>query len=340
MAVSNNRVKERNTVHHLISRIAHRVYFLKDEECQDFLSMMFRVAEFCGIRLLGWCIMTNHFHVLAYLPEEEELEEKEVVRRYGVLKGALVANMLANELAKKHAQNDEKGVEETLAKIKKRMYDVGIFMKILKQWFTTEYNRRYAHAGTLWESAYRDRVVKMATKDLSDALCYIHLNPIRAAICEGFDEYWWSSLHAVSCGDETAIKGMRQIYGEALTMDEMRMVHENRMRELLEEEKRKRAEDIARKRAAGYAMATDPLTDEAMVAQAAAHIKKVITASLELKAVERSRRESQRAELEGKIAKALAENPELTMSALAEIVGVDKSTISRHLKRKKLQHKV
>ena len=99
MAVSNNRVKERNTVHHLISRIAHRVYFLKDEECQDFLSMMFRVAEFCGIRLLGWCIMTNHFHVLAYLPEKEELDEKEVVRRYGVLKGALVANMLANELA-------------------------------------------------------------------------------------------------------------------------------------------------------------------------------------------------------------------------------------------------
>ena len=252
----------------------------------------------------------------------------------------MAANILAQDLAKKHAQNDEKGVEETLAKIKKRMYDVGIFMKILKQWFTTEYNRRYAHAGTLWESAYRDRVVKMATKDLSDALCYIHLNPIRAAICEGFDEYWWSSLHAVSCGDETAIKGMRQIYGEALTMDEMRMVHENRMRELLEEEKRKRAEDVARKRAAGYDMATDPLTDEAMVAQAAAHIKKVITASMELKAVERSRRESQRSELEGKIAKALAENPELTMSALAEIVGVDKSTISRHLKRKKLQRKV
>ncbi len=118
------------------------------------------------------------------------------------------------------------------------------------------------------------------------------------------------------------------------------MVHENRMRELLEEEKRKRAEDIARKRAAGYDMATDPLTDEAMVAQAAAHIKKVISASMELKAVERSRRESNRAELEGKIAKALAENPTLTMSALAEIVGVDKSTVSRHLKRQKLQHKV
>ena len=109
MAVSNNRVKERNTVHHLISRIAHRVYFLKDEECQDFLSMMFRVAEFSGIRLLGWCIMTNHFHVLVYLPEEEDLDEAEIVRRYGVLKGRMAANVLAQDLAKKHAQNDEKG---------------------------------------------------------------------------------------------------------------------------------------------------------------------------------------------------------------------------------------
>ena len=79
--------------------------------------MMFRVAEFSGIRLLGWCIMTNHFHVLVYLPEEEDLDEAEIVRRYGVLKGKMAANILSQDLAKKRVQNDEKGVEETLAKI-------------------------------------------------------------------------------------------------------------------------------------------------------------------------------------------------------------------------------
>ena len=54
MANSNNRVKDYNTVHHLVSRIAHRVYFLKDDERMDFLEMVRRTAEFTGIRLVGW----------------------------------------------------------------------------------------------------------------------------------------------------------------------------------------------------------------------------------------------------------------------------------------------
>ena len=52
MANSNNRIKEPETVHHLVSRIAHRVYFLKDEECDEFIDMMRRTAEFCGIELI------------------------------------------------------------------------------------------------------------------------------------------------------------------------------------------------------------------------------------------------------------------------------------------------
>ena len=63
MANSNNRIKEPETVHHLVSRIAHRVYFLKDEERDEFIDMMRRTAEFCGIELIGWCIMTNHFRL-------------------------------------------------------------------------------------------------------------------------------------------------------------------------------------------------------------------------------------------------------------------------------------
>ena len=57
MAASNHRINDYGTVHHLTSRIAHRVYFLKEEERNDFIEIMLRVAEFCGIELIGWCIM-------------------------------------------------------------------------------------------------------------------------------------------------------------------------------------------------------------------------------------------------------------------------------------------
>ena len=98
MANSNNRIKEPETVHHLVSRIAHRVYFLKDEERNEFIDMMRRTAEFCGIKLIGWCIMTNHFHILAYLPQPQALDEDEILRRYGVLKGLSAASSLSRTL--------------------------------------------------------------------------------------------------------------------------------------------------------------------------------------------------------------------------------------------------
>jgi len=87
MSASNFRVHECNTVHHLISRIAHKVFFLGDEERNDFLVIVRRSAAFSGVQLLGWRIMTNHFHLLVHLPPRIELNEEEILRRYQILKG-------------------------------------------------------------------------------------------------------------------------------------------------------------------------------------------------------------------------------------------------------------
>ena len=242
MANSNGRVKDYGTVHHLVSRIAHRVYFLKDEERSDFLEMVRRSAEFTGIRLLGWCVMGNHFHLLVYLPKPETLDECEVLRRYGILKGVHAAEGMKSDFAewRKDREVGEQRVAEWLDKQRARMYDVGSFMKIAKQWFTVEYNRRNAHKGTLWESAYFDRVVKRRTKDMSECLAYIHLNPIRAAASDRFDGYAWSSYSAFRKGEPIATAGMRFVYGEAESDGDIAARHEELMERLLEEEKQRR----------------------------------------------------------------------------------------------------
>ena len=227
MANSNNRIKEPETVHHLVSRIAHRVYFLKDEERDEFIDMMRRTAEFCGIKLIGWCIMTNHFHILAYLPQPQALEEDEILRRYGVLKGQSAASALSRTFDKwrREGVSGEKRVREELEKISGRMYDIGSFMKILKQWVTMEYNRRYSHKGTLWESAYYDRVIGLSSSKIAECLGYIHLNPIRAAASDRFDGYFWSSYTAFIRGNQLAEKGMRFVYGENISRDEIVCSH-------------------------------------------------------------------------------------------------------------------
>lgn len=286
MANSNCRTKEFDTVHHLVSRIAHRVYFLKDEDRNDFVEMMRRAADFCGIELVGWCVMTNHFHILAYLPQRMEVDEPEVLRRYGRLRGQAVAEMKAKEFAEWRQKGEcgEKRVQDWLARARHRMYDIGSFMKIVKQWFTESYNLRYSHKGTLWESAYYDRVVSFAQSEIAKCLGYIHLNPIRAAAVARYDEYIWSSYTAFRRGDPVAVKGMRIAYGDEMSEEEITMCHVELLDGLLEEVKLRRAEDIARKRAAGYEIPADVLTSEAMIAQAAAHLEEVRVASVAIRA--------------------------------------------------------
>ena len=54
---------------HLISRIAHRAFFLNDEEKTRFVERLWRVATFSGVEVLTYCFMSNHFHILVHVPD-------------------------------------------------------------------------------------------------------------------------------------------------------------------------------------------------------------------------------------------------------------------------------
>ena len=69
---------------HLISRIAHRAFFLNDEEKTRFVERLWRVATFSGVEVLAYCIMSNHFHVLVYVPDPLEKGSDKVA--YDLLK--------------------------------------------------------------------------------------------------------------------------------------------------------------------------------------------------------------------------------------------------------------
>lgn len=318
-----------------MSRIAHKVYFLTDEVRNDFIEMIRRAADFTGVRLISWCIMTNHFHLLVYLPEPEDLNEAEVLRRYGVLKGKVRLAALEKELASLRCKkNSEAEVQKRLDEIKRPMYDIGKFMKIIKQWMTQEYNRRYSHTGTLWEAVYRDVPVAGSPDELGKRAGYIHLNPIRAAMTDDFAGYPWSSFTALRRGDEVALSGMRLIYGPAAERDEIFEAHHELMSTLLEQMKLEKAQDVARRRLAGFDVPIDPLTTEALVAQEAEHIKRVQDESVKEKTVRRVKgRPAKATNLEMEIRKFLALNPNLNADAIVEATGCSRTAVYRYLRR-------
>ena len=71
--------------YHLISRVAHRAFYLNEEERTRFVERMRRVAYFSCIEILAYCVMSNHFHVLVYVPAPCELSEEEVLARVQAL---------------------------------------------------------------------------------------------------------------------------------------------------------------------------------------------------------------------------------------------------------------
>ena len=334
MSNSNRRNKEAETIHHLTSRIAHRVYFLKDDERNDLLEMVRRVADFSGIKLLGWCVMTNHFHVLAYLPKRVDVDEAEVLRRYGVLKGKSASEDVARSFAEWRisGKGGKKRVGKWLARQRRRMYDMGGFMKIVKQWFTEEYNRRNGHCGTLWESAYHDRIVPNGVRELAGCLGYIHLNPIRAAAADTFDGYAWSSYAAFMRGDDVALEGMRFVYGEECTRDEIRERHEALLDTLLEKEKLRRAAEIVRRRKAGYEEPADPLTTEAFIRQTAARLEEVRREAVRLREARMSAAAAKTADMEREVVAALTLNPHADVKELSEALLLPASSVYRLLK--------
>src|SRR5574344_1891731 len=91
-----NRFIGQDRCYHLVSRLAHRAFFLDDEEKDRAVALMRRVEEFCGVVVLAYAFMSNHFHIFVYVPKAEEIDEAEVMRRIRALsRDASLAQVVA-----------------------------------------------------------------------------------------------------------------------------------------------------------------------------------------------------------------------------------------------------
>jgi putative transposase len=50
--------------YHCVSRVVDRNFVLGELEKETFVKLMRRYETYCGVRVLSFCIMTNHFHIL------------------------------------------------------------------------------------------------------------------------------------------------------------------------------------------------------------------------------------------------------------------------------------
>ena len=83
--------------YHLVSRVANKAFYFTDEERGRFVERMWRIANFSCVEVLAYCVMSNHFHILVYVPHPRALSDEEVLSRVKTLyTGARLANSLGD----------------------------------------------------------------------------------------------------------------------------------------------------------------------------------------------------------------------------------------------------
>ena len=197
--------------YHCISRVVDRQFVFGDLEKEQFVGWMKEYAAFCGIQILTYCVMGNHFHLLVGVPKRpaETLTDEALLVRLERLSGMTNAGTLRQQLAAFRQQGQEGAAEVLRQRILGRLWDVSAFMKLLKQRFTQWYNRRQGRRGTLWEERFKSVLVEGAGETLATMGAYIDLNPVRANLVDDPQDYRWSGYGAVMGGVKDALEGMR-----------------------------------------------------------------------------------------------------------------------------------
>ena len=206
-------------VYHVVTRTAARELLFGDREREAFRGILFRQLRFSGLRLLAWCLMGNHVHLLLEVPDREAalegLSEEDVLGRLGALKGEYSTRVLLGQ-AKLYQENGHaEGVSEIAARVRARLFDLSAFMKELKMKMTGAFNAMHGRRGTLWEGRFKCVLVE-GGEALRATAAYIDLNPVRAGLVENPEDYRWCSYAAAVAGVRGARSGLaRAVSGAA-----------------------------------------------------------------------------------------------------------------------------
>jgi len=181
-------------IYHCISRVVDRRFVFGDGEREAFRMFMRMQENFTGCRVLTYCVMSNHFHVLLEVPPVPEggFSDELLLKRLGALYSEAFVDGVAKELESARKEGDEAMVAEIHARYTYRMHDLSEFMKTLLQRFTRWFNREHNRRGTLWEERYKSVIVESGVAARTIA-AYIDLNPVRAGMVSDPAEYRWSS---------------------------------------------------------------------------------------------------------------------------------------------------
>jgi putative transposase len=199
-------------VYHCMSKSVNgeRVF---DEVAREVLrKQLWQVADFTGVEVLTYTILSNHFHVLVRVPASREVSDAELLRRFQVLYPKPTKYQTARmEVVRTQLHSGGAEAEAWRKRLLASMGDVSAFMKLLKQRFATWFNKTHERFGPVWSDRFKSVLIEPRDRVIQTVAAYIDLNSVRAGLAHDPKDYRFCGYAEALAGGREARQGLRAV---------------------------------------------------------------------------------------------------------------------------------
>ena len=155
-------------------------------EKEHFVSLLHKLSQLYIVEVVGYTVMSNHFHLVLFAPAEPPSEE-ETCARYNAYYGKQPALQPGTESCRAAAE---------------QLRDISWFMHDLQHQFSCWFNRTrpIRRRGALWAGRFKHTLLEEGVA-VWDCWQYIALNPVRAGLVADPADYRFSDFGAW-CGSK------------------------------------------------------------------------------------------------------------------------------------------
>ncbi len=208
--------------YHVMSRTCGGEIWFDDVEREALRRIIWRMAEFSGIKIVTYCLMGNHFHLLAEVPHRRTWLERfdgpdgeaKLFQHLSILYSKTYLGLLRDELADLRQRGMAILADQKIDALKKRFCDLSLFVKEIKERFSRWFNKRRGRRGTLWMDRFKSVLVEGKGEALRTMAAYIDLNPVRAGLVKDPKDYRWCGYAEALGGSRRAQRGLCKALGK------------------------------------------------------------------------------------------------------------------------------
>jgi len=189
--------------YHCISRCVRRAFLCGEDRYsgqsfehrrQWMVERIRFLTEVFSIEICAYTIMSNHYHLVLYINEEEitNCSDEDICDRWGKIYSLpdIVTCWQKGEL---NSDSQIKAALLVVEQWRKRLSNISWFMRCLNEFIARKANKEDSCKGRFWEGRFKSQAL-LDEKALLTCMAYVDLNPIRAKVYESVEKSEYTSI--------------------------------------------------------------------------------------------------------------------------------------------------